>query len=247
MSEISEQKSAEPGRRRRVLITGGGSGTGAECAALLAPTHDLVLVGRRLDRLEETAERMRALGATVDVVAADVTARSGADIIAEAGDIDDLVLAAGLNSPTRTWADHTPEVFRAIVETNLISVAEVITAALPRLRQVRGTIIMVSSVSAWMTSPGAGVAYRASKMGLRALLDGLVEQEAAHGVRAGIVLPGDIDTEFMQSRPVPPGEDRRKTMLSAEDIARAVHFVLTSPAHVRIDELVITPVGSIER
>lgn len=238
---------SDAGTRRRVLITGAASGTGAACAMALAPTHDVVLVGRRRARLDEVAEAASERGAVVQVVEADVTVRRASDVLAEAGRVDDLVLAAGLNARRRTWADQTTEEFRAIVDTNLVSVADLVGAALPQLRRNGGTISIISSLSAWMTSPGAGVAYRASKMALRALTDALNEQEAAHGVRAGLILPGDIDTEFLEHRPAPPGAEPRKSMLSAEDVARAVVFTLTSPPHVRIDELVITPLGSLTR
>jgi len=233
--------------RRRALITGAASGTGAACALALAPTHDVVLVGRRRGRLEDVAEQARERGATAQVVEADVTRRDGADLLAEAGRVDDLVLAAGLNARRRTWADQTTDEFRAIIDTNLVSVADLVGAALPSMRERGGTISIISSLSAWMTSPGAGVAYRASKMALRALTDALNEQEAVHGVRAGLIMPGDIDTEFLEHRPAPPGAQPRMSMLAAEDVAAAVVFALTAPAHVRIDELVITPLGSVQR
>lgn len=233
--------------RRRVLITGAASGTGAACAAALAPTHDVVLVGRRRERLDEVAKIARNRGASAQVIEADVTVRSAADVLAEASGIHDLVLAAGLNTPRRTWADQSMDEFRAIVDTNLVAVADLVGAALPRLRETHGTISIISSLSAWMTSPGAGVAYRASKMALRALTDAVNEQESVHGVRAGLVLPGDIDTEFLEQRPTPPGTEPRMSMLSADDVASAVVFTLTAPPHVRIDELVITPLGTVPR
>ncbi len=176
-----------------------------------------------------------------------MTARPAGEVLAEAGRCDDLVLAAGLNAQRRTWAEQQIEEFKAIGDTNLVSVADIVGAALPQLRRSHGTISIISSLSAWMTSPGAGVAYRASKMALRALPDALNEQEAVHGVRAGLIMPGDIDTEFLWHRPAPPGAAPRQSMLGPEDVARAVAFTLTSPPHVRIDELVITPLGTIPR
>ena len=52
-----------------------------------------------------------------------------------------------------------------------------------------------------------------------------------------------MDTDFLEHRPVVPGADSRAVMLTAEDVGRAVLFVLDSPAHVRIDELVISPLS----
>lgn len=232
---------------RRVLITGAGSGTGAAAALAIAATHEVVLVGRREDRLQSVAASVRERGGRADVVACDLTATPAAELLEKAGPVTDIVCAAGLNTPRRAWNDIVAEEFRAIVSTNLTSVAELVSAALPALRAARGTVVIVSSLSAWMTSPGAGVAYRASKMGLRALSDGLNEQEAVHGVRASLVLPGDIDSDFLSLRPQTPDAEARRKMLSPDDVASAIAFALDAPRHLRIDELVITPLGTVDR
>ncbi|MDI6943344.1 SDR family NAD(P)-dependent oxidoreductase [Microbacterium barkeri] len=233
--------------KRRVLVTGAGSGTGRAVAEALAATHDLVLLGRRADRLTEAADAARAAGAAVTARAFDVTADDPRALLDEIGPVDDLVLSAGLNAPRRAWADQRMDEFEAIVATNLTAPARMIDAALPALRAASGTVVIVSSIAAWKTSPGAGVAYRASKRGLRALSDSLNEQEAAHGVRASIVCPGDIDTEFLHQRPSPPRGAALEVMLSPADVARAIRFILDSPPHVRIDELVISPLGTVAR
>jgi len=62
-------------------------------------------------------------------------------------------------------------------------------------------------------------------------------------VRACHLCPGDVDTDFLLQRPNVPDADARSVMLSAQDVARAVQFVLDAPPHVRIDELVISPVA----
>jgi len=89
----------------------------------------------------------------------------------------------------------------------------------------------------------AGVAYSASKSALRALCQTLNAQEAAHGVRACHLCPGDVDTDFLSLRPQVPGNEARSVMLRPDDVGRAVSFVLQSPPWVRVDELVISPVS----
>jgi NADP-dependent 3-hydroxy acid dehydrogenase YdfG len=103
--------------------------------------------------------------------------------------------------------------------------------------------VVVSSYSAWRFTPYAGVAYSASKSALAALCQTINAQEAGNGVRACHLCPGDVDTDFLQLRPVVPGAAAREVMLTADDVGRAVRFVLDSPPHVRIDELVISPVA----
>ena len=119
-----------------------------------------------------------------------------------------------------------------------------IDVVLPGLRaRGGGQIVVVSSYSAWRFSPHAGVAYTASKTALAAICASLNAQEAGSGIRACHLCPGDVDTDFLALRPQAPDAEARQVMLSPDDVARAVLFVLNSPPHVRIDELVISPVS----
>lgn len=239
--------SSEHTSNRRVLVTGAGSGTGAAAALQLSGVGELVLVGRRREKLEDVAAQVSEAGGAARVVPWDVTRTDTHELLAQAGPVTDLVLSAGLNAPKRAWSDQRMPEFRSIIETNLVSVADVVTHALPSIRAAHGTIVVVSSLSAWTTSPGAGVAYRASKGALRALTDSLNEQEAVHGVRATLICPGDIDSEFLAHRPAPPSAEPRKSMLSPDDVATAITFAFSAPRHLRIDELVLSPLGTVQR
>jgi len=234
---------------RVVWLTGAGSGMGrAAAVALGAQGRRVALSGRRPDALTETARLVTDAGGEALVVPLDV---ADPDAVAPARDavrerwgrVDDLVLAAGLNTPRRVWADQDVPTFAAVVATNLTGVVATVDAVLPDLREAGGQVVVVSSYAGWRFSPGAGVAYSASKTGLTAVCQSLNAQEAVHGVRACHLCPGDVDTDFLRMRPNVPDADARKVMLSAEDVARAVLFVLGSPAHVRIDELVMSPVS----
>ncbi len=234
---------------RVVWVTGAGSGMGrAAAVALGAGGRRVALSGRRADALEETARLVAEAGGEACVVPLDV-ADPGAvgparDVVrARWGRVDDLVLAAGLNAPRRAWDDQDVATFAAVVATNLTGVVAVVDASLPDLRASGGQVVVVSSYAGWRFSPGAGVAYSASKTGLTAVCQSLNAAEAAHGLRACHLCPGDVDTDFLRMRPNVPDADARAVMLSADDVARAVLFVLDSPAHVRVDELVISPVS----
>jgi NADP-dependent 3-hydroxy acid dehydrogenase YdfG len=230
-----------------VWVTGAGSGMGrASAVALAEGGRRVVLSGRRPDVLESAAADVRAAGAEALVLPLDVDDR-GAVLQAAAtvrdrwGRLDGLVLASGVNVRDRAWPDLALAELEGVVDTNLLGVARVVAAALPALRERGGTVVVVSSVAAWRFSPGAGVAYSASKSALAALCASLNHDEAASGVRACHLCPGDVDTAFLEHRPKVPDAAARSAMLRAEDVARAVRFVLDSPPHVRIDELVITP------
>jgi NADP-dependent 3-hydroxy acid dehydrogenase YdfG len=220
----------------------------ASALSAAARGWDIALSGRRADRLDAVAAEVEAQGAGALVLPGDVrsagyVADCSASIGRRWGHLDGVVLAAGLNAPRRTWADQEMRDFEEIVATNLTSVARVVDVALPALRAAGGTVVVVSSYAGWRFSPGAGVAYSASKAALASLCQLLNLQEAGSGVRACHLCPGDVDTEFLVQRPEVPDEAARSVMLSADDVGRAVQFVLDSPAHVRIDELVISPVS----
>jgi NADP-dependent 3-hydroxy acid dehydrogenase YdfG len=238
------------GAERVLWVTGAGSGMGqAAAVAAAARGWKLALSGRRVDRLQETAQRVDDAGGESLVLpmdTRDVTAiHDGHTSIQQRwGGVTDLVLSAGHNMPARYWRDQSIDEFSQVVATNLTGVAAMVDAVLPDLRDsAGGHVVVVSSYAAWRFSPHSGVAYAASKTALVALCATLNEQEAPHGIRACHLCPGEVDSEFLSLRPQVPGSEARAVMLTPDDVARAVLFVLESPPHVRIDELVISPVA----
>lgn len=237
---------------RVVWIVGGGSGIGAAVVERQAKVGNKVVAsGRRLDRLQETVSRAQPPEGMAIAVAVD--ARNGASVAhahqtirATLGPVTDLVICCGANSPRRHWSDLDMNDFEDIVQTNLVSVARVISESLPELREGRraggGSIVVVSSFAAWEPNPVSGVAYSSSKQGLSAICRTVNQEEAINGVRATHLCPGDVATDFLEHRPEPPSAAERQRMLAPTDVAAAVDFVLGRPATVRVDELVISPV-----
>lgn len=234
---------------RTLWVTGGGSGMGrASALAAAAQGWNVAVSGRRAERLESLVEEIATAGGHALAVPLDVRDRAAITAAAQQvtehfGRLDGLVLAAGMNAPRRRWEDQSMGEFEAILAINLTAVAATIDAALPELRRRGGTVIVVSSYAGWSHQGGAGVAYSASKTAVSSLLRTLNQQEALHGIRACHLCPGDVATDFLEQRPEVPDAAARAVMLSAEDIARTVGFVLESPPHVRIDELVISPLS----
>ncbi len=230
-----------------IWVTGAGSGMGRAAAVAIAPGARVVLSGRRPAALEETAALVRQAGGEALPLELDVTDAAAIDrahdrIVATWGPVSRLVLAAGLNSPKRAWADQDLAEFESIVATNLTGVVRVVQAVLPGMRQARdGVIVIISSYAGWRLSSSPGVAYSASKVALSAIATTLNGQEAANGIRTTHLCPGDVNTDFLLMRPTVPDGEARATMLAAEDIGRCVRFVIDSPAHVVVDELVISP------
>jgi NADP-dependent 3-hydroxy acid dehydrogenase YdfG len=235
----------------RVLwVTGAGSGIGrAAAVAAASVVNRVALSGRRPGPLSETARLVTEAGGQplplpMDARDPEAARRAHQQIVADWPDVSDVVLAAGANAPRRYWRDQSMAEFERILATNLSATVSLIDIVLPGLRaRGGGQIVVVSSYAAWRFSPHAGVAYSASKTALATICASLNAQEAECGIRACHLCPGDVATDFLELRPQVPDAEARKVMLSPDDVARAVLFVLNSPPHVRIDELVISPVA----
>jgi len=236
------------------LITGASSGIGEAVARLLAQEGvRLVLAARRIDRLAALAGELRAeFGTPVVVRATDVanwpqvqeTVSAGE---AELGPIDILVNNAGV-MPISPIAEARVEDWIQMVDVNVKGVLHTLGAVLPGMIQRRsGHIVSIGSLAGRRPMPG-GTVYSATKFAVRALTAGLqLELSSAHGIRATDVQPGVVETELLDHIPSPVlrtafaegWKERRK--LRSEDVARAVLFALSAPAHVNVNEILIRP------
>jgi NADP-dependent 3-hydroxy acid dehydrogenase YdfG len=231
-----------------VWVTGAGSGMGrAISVAAARDGYRVVLSGRRKEALETTATLVAQVGGESLVIPMDATKDGDVraahrEMSSQWGPVLKVVQSAGLNHPKRYWRNQSISDFTNIVQTNLVASARIVDLMLPDMRVASdGLVVFVSSYSGWRFSPDAGVAYSASKTALSTLAESLNAQENPHGIRACHLCPGDVDTQFLQMRPNVPHEADRAKMLSADDIARATMFVLNSPSHVCVNELVISP------
>ena len=230
------------------VVTGAGSGVGRAVALKLARAGwRLALVGRRSATLAETIRLAGPTPGTLlscpcDLRKADEVAAMGRRVLAELGDIDVLVNAAGTNAPRRSLEVLTPEDYRDLMDTNLNGAYYCVQAFLPRMRlRQRGTIVNIVSDAGKQASPKAGPAYVMSKFGLAGLTQSINAEERGNGVRACAVFPGDIDTPLLEKRPTPPDEATRSRMLRSEDVAECVWLCLSLPPHVIVEELVVRP------
>jgi NADP-dependent 3-hydroxy acid dehydrogenase YdfG len=242
-----------PHKHERTLwVTGAGSGMGRAIAlSAAAQGYRVALSGRREQPLEETAALITGQGGTAVVVPLDATDTDAVltahnQVAASLGRVTHLVLSAGLNNPRRFWGDQSMADFNAIVQTNLVASAAVVSAVLPSMREASdGVVVFVSSFAAWRFNPGSGIAYSASKAAVSMLAESLNAEENRNGVRACHFCPSDTDTDFLSMRPNVPGEEARASMLTPDDVAAAVQFVLDAPAHVCVNEFVMSPTGAL--
>lgn len=229
-------------------ITGGGTGIGLSTAQRMAGQGwHVVVSGRREAELKAACDSISAAGGSAEAVPLDVSdaaavSAAAEGILARNGRIDALVCSAGTNVPNRYWNALTPEAFAKVSAINLNGVAFCVSAVLPTMRQGGGgSIVVVSSWAGWRYLPFTGAAYAATKQGLSPLVESINDQEGEHGIRATHVCPGEVATPILRSRPVPPPEEDIARMLKPEDVAEAIAYAVGAPAHVCLNEIVISP------
>ena len=232
-------------------ITGGGSGIGLAGAIELSKAGAVVVIsGRRHPVLEEAAQQVRSAGGQIetvplDVTDADVVEQVASSILRKHGRLDILVNSAGLNVIKRSWADVVVADWDLVTAVNCTGIFYCISAVLPAMReQRRGLIINIASWVGRYVSKLTGPAYTASKHAIVALTHSLNMEEGANGVRACVICPGEVDTPLLAKRPVPQSAEVRAKMLRPEDLGRTIRFVSEMPAHVCINEIVISPVSN---
>jgi NADP-dependent 3-hydroxy acid dehydrogenase YdfG len=236
---------------KTALITGGGSGIGLAVARLFLPEGARVFItGRDGAKLRRAAE---ALGggdhlafAPADVADAGQVKNLVEQVASRFGPVDVLVNNAGLNIKERTLRELTPDNWDLLIRANLDSAFYCIHAVLPQmLRRRDGVIVNVSSIAGKRAGPLGGAAYAAAKFGMSALGLCLAAEEKDSGVRVSNIYPGEVDTPILAVRPQPVTEEHRRQILQPEDVAAAVLFVATLPAHVSVPELVIKPTSQV--
>jgi len=234
-----------------VWITGGGSGIGRATALEFARQGAQVVVsGRRVDRLTETVEELRRTGVEARAVACDVCdeeqiAAVVGEIRRELGRIDVAMANAGFSVAGRI-EQLSAEEWRRQLDTNVVGAALTAKHALPALRETKGRVVLVGSVAAFICSPGLAP-YNASKYAVRALGQTLSIELFGSGVSCTTVHPGFVESEIAQvdnsGRFDSGREDRRpqKLMWPAEKAAR----VIVSAVRKRKRELVFTGHGKV--
>ena len=235
-------------KERVCIVTGAGSGIGEATSLRLAAEGAVpVLVGRIEAKLESVRRQIQTLGGVATVIAADVTKHEEVRQLADRtlrhhGRIDALVNNAGFSSPNRTTLSLTPEEADAVIKVNLIGPMFLTQAVLPAMLEAGdGTIVNVSAGAGNAPSLISGPIYSAAKAGILNYTKYLNLELRNTGVRACSVIPGEVDTPILDLRPVPPSDEARATMLTADDVADTIMLAVTAPQRSLIEEIVIRP------
>jgi short-subunit dehydrogenase len=213
-------------KRPLALVTGASSGIGLAYAQALARRgFDLVLVGRRADRLAALADAVRADGARGEPIVADLGNAEGLRVVerlCRERELDLLVNNAGL-AHYMPFADLPPERADELVHVNTLAVVKLARAALDRMLPRRsGAIINVASLLAFsgpVRAPGlpARALYAATKAFMVTFIQLLAGELEGSGVKLQVVCPGLVVSEFHTRQGI---DMSARPRLSAEDLVQ---------------------------
>lgn len=238
---MSEAPAASPLAGRSALVTGASRGIG------LAIARALVSAGARVAMLARSAPALRreaaALGAGAIALPCDLTSSQEVDaalarVRQEFSDIDLFVSNAGV-FPLARVEETPPAEFARALTLNLAAPFALLHSLVPRMRaRGFGDVVTIGSIADRQIFPENG-AYAATKFGARALHEVLRLELRGSGVRASLVSPSPVDTPIWDdiNPDARPGFPSRAAMLRPENVADAVLWVITRPAHVDVDEL----------
>lgn len=235
-----------------VLITGASSGIGEACAhAFAAQGARLLLGARRVDRLDRLSQVLGAGGADVKALELDVRDRAAvaetfAKLPGEWRAIDVLVNNAGLSRGLDPIQEGSIDDWDEMIDTNVKGLLYVTRAVVPGMvERGRGHVINIGSIAGHDVYPKGNV-YCGTKHAVRAMTRGMQIDLNGTGVRVSSVDPGMVQTEFSVVRF--HGDQERAdavyrgvTPLTADDVAEAVVYCATRPAHVNVHEMVLMP------
>ncbi|BCA86947.1 oxidoreductase [Enterococcus saigonensis] len=233
-----------------IVIMGASSGIGEATAKLLAAKGaKLVIAARRKERIEALA---KSLGDNVYSCQADVRKREQVRnvirfAIEKFGRVDVLFNNAGI-MPQGNLSQLEFDKWYEMLDINIMGVLNGIGAVLPLMqKQKSGLIITTDSVAGHVVYPGSAV-YNGTKYAVRAIMEGLRQEERDNGIRSTIVSPGMVSTELFHTVGDPAIETSLRTIsekpgnsLSPEDVARAVLYAIEQPDSVTISEILLRP------
>lgn len=220
-----------------LVISGGTSGVGLAVALqALDSDYRVFITGTRHDKLGSVlteASTERLAGCVADTSDWPAVQSAVAQARERFGRIDAIIASAGRGA-RGDFESGDPAEWRTMVLTNVLGPALLVRAGLPALLESHGHVVLVGSV--FGLKPTTGNLYSATKSAVAAMSESLRQQLVGTQVRVSAIHPGRIDTPWWPTGAVPPA-------LDANSVAGAVHWVLSQPRDVDINEIVMRPLG----
>ena len=246
MTAMSQSSQSTASPARTAVVTGASSGIGAATArSLAAAGFEVLCAARRTDRIEALAAEIGGRAVTCDVTDAASVARLG-EAVGERLHV--LVNNAGGAFGSSPVAEADAEEWRRMYDVNVIGLMQVTRALLPALvASGDGVILNVGSTAGRIAYEGGG-GYTAAKHGTQVVTETLRLELYDQPVRVCEIAPGMVRTDEFALVRFDGDRERAEAVyagvpdpLTAEDVADAITWMATRPAHVSIDELVIRP------
>lgn len=214
--------------RPTAVVTGASEGIGAELARVFASKgHEVALVARRRDRLEQLADEIAGNGARrptvieLDLLAEGATATLG-DALAQAGLAPQyLVNNAGFGLIGRASELDAAEQL-AMIDLNIRALTALTLRFLPEIAATKGGVLNVASVASFMPGPGFAV-YYATKAFVRSFSEAIAQELKPQGVKVSCLCPGPVQTGFQARAGFDfsgPMGAMKPAMLPADEVAR---------------------------
>lgn len=234
------------------FITGATSGIGKATALKAAEAgFDIIITGRRAERLNELANAIKAKGAGVlslcfDVRDAKQVDKAVASLSEKWRNIAVLVNNAGLAVGTSPIQEGILDDWERMIDTNIKGLLYVTRAIAPlMIANQSGHIVNIASIAGKEVYPGGNV-YCASKHAVDALSKAMRTDMLKHNIKVTNIAPGMVETEFSIVRYKGDTQAAARVYdgivpLTNEDIADTILFAVTRPAHVCLNDIVIMP------
>jgi NADP-dependent 3-hydroxy acid dehydrogenase YdfG len=241
---------------KTAIVTGSSSGIGSATALTLAGAGAAVVIhARRKERLDTLAAEIAAQGGKALAVAGDASIQADIDLLVDraltweegGGKVDIVVVNAGrglaggiLDSEESQW--------REIYQVNVLGAAHLLRrAGAYMVQRGCGDIVVIGSVVGRNVSPFSGF-YGSSKFAIGAIAEGLRREICPHGVRVSLIMPGIVLSEFQNvagydEENFGKGIAQFGKLLEPQAIADGIHWLLTLPPHVNVNEIMIRPTG----
>ncbi|MEA2117978.1 SDR family oxidoreductase [Halovibrio sp. HP20-50] len=223
-----------------LLITGASSGIGAATARAAAREgYKLVLAARSSDKLTALAQELgpeNVLTCQLDVTNMEQQQAMVEQALETFGRLDAVFANAGRGGSPGGFSGADHDAWREMILTNVYGVGLTLQACLPALKRSKGHVLLTGSAAGRATIPGS--MYSATKWAVTGIGYNLREELRGTGMRVTLIEPGMVDTPFFDEPPKHALEDR--------DIASAVIYALSQPAHVDVNEILVRPTPPVE-
>lgn len=239
-------------KRRLAFITGATSGIGMATAKLLAKNNfDLIICGRREERLKQLKIELNDMWAEVHTLAFDVRNKDEVEKAVNSlpdkfKSIDVLVNNAGNAHGLAPIQEGNTDDWDSMIDINVKGLLYVSKAIIPGMvKRKSGHVVNIGSIAGKEVYPNGNV-YCASKHAVDAINNGMRLDLNGKGIKVTAINPGLVETEFSMVR-FKGDQERSESVykgynpLQAEDIAETILFVVTRPAHVNISDMIVFP------